>query len=284
MNSKITITVLCDNSVISPFGLIAEHGWAVLIETGTFRLLFDCGQGLAITRNSQILGLNLNHLNGIVLSHGHYDHCSGLPDVLGITGSTQVFCHPAVFRKRYWRDELHQQRFIGIRHRQEYLESLGAEFSWNRELREIAPSCYLTGEVPRMATFEPPDPFMQELTPTDEWRQDDLIDDQSLILDGPQGLIVILGCAHAGLINILTSIRKRFPDRPIDTVMGGTHLGFCNDLQFAATIQALEKFKIRTLAACHCTGPKRTAELARIFNDQYKFIGAGSHLVFESDQ
>ncbi|MCK5069941.1 MAG: MBL fold metallo-hydrolase, partial [Desulfocapsa sp.] len=97
---KIELTVLCENSVTGPFGLTGEHGWAVGIKTSSTRLLFDTGQGLGIINNSEILGFDLSNIDRIVLSHGHYDHCSGLPMVLPLCGKTNVHIHEQGFGRR----------------------------------------------------------------------------------------------------------------------------------------------------------------------------------------
>ena len=84
------LTVLCENSVAVPHGLVGEHGWAVHLDTGTHRLLLDTGQGLGLLNNSRALDIDLRRLDGIVISHGHYDHTSGLADVLTLCGEVAV--------------------------------------------------------------------------------------------------------------------------------------------------------------------------------------------------
>ena len=269
------LTVLCENSVAVPHGLVGEHGWAVHLETATHRLLLDTGQGLGLLNNSRALDIDLRRLDGIVISHGHYDHTSGLADVLTLCGGADVYMHPDGFTDRYWLKD-GQCREIGIRHKRGYLEALGARFVPVREFAEILPGIHVTGEVPRVTDFEPPDPTMKIRGADGSWLQDELRDDLSLVVETERGLTVVLGCAHAGLINILTHVRTQLPGRPIHMVIGGTHLGFADPRQFEATVDALRQFGIERLGASHCTGLANCGRLQQAFGEQFFFAAAGT--------
>ncbi len=277
--SKIRFTVLCENSVAGTTGLIGEHGWAVLIEKDDLKILFDTGQGLGIINNALALKKDLSNLDAIVLSHGHYDHTSGLPDVLRLhkKGSlVSVYAHPDIFLDRYWMREGENSREIGIRFKRAYLESLGAQFKFVKQFKEIFPNIYVTGEVPRVTSFEPPDPNMKILDENGTPVQDNLLDDLSLVVKTKNGLVVVLGCAHAGMINILTHIRNNLPDLPLDTVFGGTHLGFAGMEQLDKTIQALEDFDVKHLGAAHCTGIVGAAKIKAILKERAFFAPVGT--------
>ena len=269
------LTILCENSVAVPHGVVGEHGWAVLVDTGAYRVLLDTGQGLGLLNNSRVLDVDLRRLDGIVISHGHYDHTSGLPDVLALCGLVDVHMHPDGFIDRYWFKD-GECREIGIRHKRAYLESLGARFKPVQEFSEILPGLHLTGEVPRVTDFEPADPTMKIRDEDGGWRQDELRDDLSLVVETERGLVVVLGCAHAGLINILTHIKAHLPGQPIHMVIGGTHLGFADARQFDATVAALRQFGIERLGASHCTGLANCGRLQQAFGEQFFFAAAGT--------
>lgn len=272
------MTVLCENCVASPHGLIGEHGWAVHLEAGSHRLLLDTGQGMGLLNNSRVLGIDLRQLDGIVISHGHYDHTSGLPDALHMSGAVDVFIHPDGFVDRYWlKDDACRE--IGIRYKKAYLESLGARFQPVTAFTEIFPGIYLTGEVPKVTDFEPPDSTMKIRSADGSWEQDALRDDLSLVVATDQGLVVLLGCAHAGLINILTHVTAMLPGQPIHTVIGGTHLGFADAAQFESTVAALHQFGVQRLGASHCTGLTNAARLQHHFGEQFFFAAAGTQWV-----
>ncbi|NOQ46092.1 MAG: MBL fold metallo-hydrolase [Desulfobulbaceae bacterium] len=268
------LTVLCENSVAGPIGLIGEHGWAIHAAAGDSRILFDTGQGQGILGNSRKLGVDLASIDCIVLSHGHYDHTSGLPDVLGMCGAVDVYAHPDCFLDRYWEKD-GESREIGIRYKRAYLESLGARFRFVEEFSEIMDGVYITGEVPRITPFELPDPNMKLRDEQGRWVRDELHDDQSMVIDTDEGLIVVLGCAHAGLINILTHVGHHLPDRPLHTVVGGTHLGFAGPAQFEATVDALRQFGVQRIGAGHCTGLANSARLFQHFGEAYFFSAVG---------
>ncbi len=276
-DSPVQLTVLCENSVAGPFGLIGEHGWSILIEMRGRKILFDTGQGIGILNNSMRLGKDLAGLDMLILSHGHYDHASGIPQVAGLNANLQVLCHQDVFLPRFWvKDGDH--RFIGMIHRRPFLESLGCRFRFYSEFTEIVPGVYITGEVPRITDFEKPDPHMEiEIEENGKITrvQDPLRDDLSLVIDTPLGLVVVLGCAHAGLINILSHVQKNLPGKKIHTVIGGTHLGFAEDSQFDQTLKELEAFGIKRLGASHCTGLLNSARLASKLGERFFYASVG---------
>jgi 7,8-dihydropterin-6-yl-methyl-4-(beta-D-ribofuranosyl)aminobenzene 5'-phosphate synthase len=121
--------------------------------------------------------------------------------------------------------------------------------------------------VPKVTDFEPPDATMKIRGADGGWLQDELRDDLSMVVDTDKGLTVVLGCAHAGLINILTHVNARLPGRPIHMVIGGTHLGFADQRQFDATVAALDRFGVERLGASHCTGLVNCARLQQIYGD-----------------
>ncbi len=275
---NLELTVLCENSVTGPFGLIGEHGWSVLIKIRGRQILFDTGQGLGIVNNSQVLGQDLSRTELLILSHGHYDHASGIPMVAAKCSSLPIVCHKDVFLSRYWvKDGV--KRYIGIVHERNYLESLGCDFRFYSRFTEILPGVFITGEVPRVTDFEPPDPHMVKETNQGTGKrleQDPLKDDLSLIIDTPSGLLVVLGCAHAGLINILEHIRSNLPDKQIHTVIGGTHLGFAGKEQFERTLLELDAYSIKRLGASHCTGLLNSARLYCSLGERFFHAGVGT--------
>ncbi len=271
------LTVLCENSVSGPFGLIGEHGWSVLVETEDLSLLFDTGQGQGIENNSRILRRPLSSVDCIVLSHGHYDHTGGLPACLLSAGKMPVYAHPDIFLERWWRNR-ETSRYIGIRYRRSFLESLGADFHLHAGFQQIAPGIHIISQIPRVTDFELPDPNMMIRDGSGNWVQDELNDDLSLVADSSEGLVVLLGCAHAGIINILTHVRDRFPSRPIHTVMGGTHLGFATEEQFEKTMHHLSAFEVQHLGASHCTGLERASMLQAALGNRFFHASVGTVL------
>lgn len=272
------LTILCENSVGHPFGVVGEHGFACFIETQAGNVLFDTGQGIGICGNAAVLGKNLASIQAIAISHGHYDHTGGLPQVLEQTGPVPVYGHPDIFASRTWSDGT-ATRYIGMRHRRGYLESLGAQFNLIRNPVEISDRVHLTGEIARNNDFEKPDANMT-LHPEGAMAvcPDPIADDLSLVVDSDKGLILVLGCAHAGMINIFDHILEMFHRDRIYAVIGGTHLGFAQPAQFEETLKALDRYGIERLGVSHCTGLEKAAELRVRLGERFFFGCVGAQL------
>ena len=270
------ITILCENSVGMGFGGIGEHGFACFIETDHGNYLFDTGQGLGIIQNAMLLKKDLASIKAIMISHGHYDHTAGLPMVLRQRGQVPVYAHPEIFIEHFWNEP---RRFIGIPYRRSFLESMGADFHFSRELTEIGPGLFLTGEIPRNTSYEKGDPSLVAVTPEGQeiW-PDPISDDLSLVIDSAKGLIVIMGCAHAGMVNILNYVMEKFSRDRIYAVIGGTHMGFSGDQQFAETLKVIDRYQIEKLGASHCTGLEKSALLYARMPERFFFACVGASL------
>jgi 7,8-dihydropterin-6-yl-methyl-4-(beta-D-ribofuranosyl)aminobenzene 5'-phosphate synthase len=272
------VSILCENSVAEPYGIIGEHGFSAFVETADLNFLFDTGQGKVLMNNCFVMDKNLSSIKFLVLSHGHYDHTLGLPDVLLKKNPLDVYCHPDVFAKRYWAYDDSKSKFVGIPFRREYLESLGANFKFVREFMELGKGIYLSGEVPRNI---PPefDDHMEIFDKNGQRIKDPLWDDFTIAIDTKKGLVILLGCAHAGLINILQHIIEKTGKDRIFAVIGGTHLGFSTKAQIEEAVEILEQYQIQKIGVSHCTGLQVSGFLSNHFADRFFYASAGA--VFE---
>jgi 7,8-dihydropterin-6-yl-methyl-4-(beta-D-ribofuranosyl)aminobenzene 5'-phosphate synthase len=258
--------------------VLGEHGFAVFIETDHGNYLFDTGQGLSIAHNAQYLKKDLFTITSVFLSHGHYDHTGGLAHVVKVKGRVQVFAHPDIFAKKYAAVKTNGQenkKYVGMQYERDALERLGAQFTLDTVCKEVAKDIYLTGEVPRTTDYEKGDARLL-VERAGAVFPDPLLDDQSLVIKTDQGLVIVLGCAHAGLINTLRHIGGHFSPERIHTIVGGTHLGFLTDDQLDKTIADLRNFHFQQLGASHCTGSKASARLFQEFGDRFFFAHAGT--------
>lgn len=271
---KIKATVLCENCVYSNLGALAEHGWSIFLETDQGNFLFDTGQGLALLNNARVFKKDLASVRGILLSHHHIDHTGGLRSALSVTQKVNVYTHPDLFKESYL-TRGPKTKYIGIPFSRIELESQGANFVFNTEFKEIAPGMYLTGEVPRKTDFEIGD-LDQVIKSGDDFIKDPMRDDQSLIIKTEKGLFVILGCSHAGIINILDYAREMTGETRIHAVIGGTHLGPVSQAQREKSITALKAFDIERLGVSHCTGLPASLRLAQEFKERFFFCNVGT--------
>jgi 7,8-dihydropterin-6-yl-methyl-4-(beta-D-ribofuranosyl)aminobenzene 5'-phosphate synthase len=275
---KTRLTILCENAVGVPFGVVGEHGFACYVETEQGNYLFDTGQGLGIAGNAAALKKDLADIDAVMLSHGHYDHTGGLPAVLQIRGGVPVYAHPDIFIDRVWSNR-EQTRFIGIPFSRSYLEGLGAEFHLGNALVEVGPGVFLSGEIPRRSAFETGDAHMTAVMPDGQKiHPDPLKDDLSLIVDTQKGLVIVLGCAHAGMINILDYALENMNRDRIYAVIGGTHLGFSSEAQFEETLKVIERYRIEHIGVSHCTGPAKAARMFAKLGERFFFGNVGAVL------
>lgn len=272
------IKVLCDNSAGSISGTLGEHGFAALIERDGAPLLFDTGGGHTLLQNAQRMNLDLRRVEEVVLSHGHYDHAGGLWPLLQSCGPKRVLAHPGIFARRYALRE-GTQRSVGVPYGEEFLTGIGASFSYSDAFREVAPGIYLTGEVPRVTGFEEGDAAL--FCDLSGCQRDRVPDDQSLVIVTQKGLLLLLGCCHAGLVNTVELARLKTGVDRLYGVIGGCHLAFSSQLQVDATVQALRRYGVKKICAGHCTGFDASARLAREFPGGFRPAHVGYTLEFE---
>lgn len=271
------LTILCENTVTGPDGLIGEHGFACLVETQQGRrFLFDTGQGLGLLANARRLAKDLSSLDGIILSHGHRDHGGGLPAVLEQGGAVEVLVHPDAFRERYWVGR-YEKRPNGLPFSREEATARGARIRKVRGFTALGEGLFLSGEVPRRTPFETGDAALMCRGNRDgALHPDPFADDLSLAIDGTRGLTILLGCAHAGLANIVNHFREQTGREQVYALLGGTHLGPADDRQFRETVRFLRETGVERLGLSHCTGLARSAQLATEFPDRVFFANVGT--------
>lgn len=271
-----TFTVLVDNWV-SRSGLMGEHGLACWIDMGMHCILFDTGQTSLLAHNAGALKIDLDAVDTIVLSHGHYDHSGGLAGVLArAAGAVAIHLHPAAVQPKYHGGG-DPCREIGIpAHSLAALQARGASIHPVTVPTEIAPGLFLTGEIPRIH----PEEAGESAFCLDKAGQimDPLLDDQALFLRTKAGTVVLLGCAHAGVINTLDHIRQLTDGQPFHTVLGGMHLHAVSDQRLAWTLASLKRFNIGNLYPVHCTGTRAVAALWAAFPGRCFPCGAGTTL------
>jgi 7,8-dihydropterin-6-yl-methyl-4-(beta-D-ribofuranosyl)aminobenzene 5'-phosphate synthase len=271
---KIKATIVSENCVYHLPGAVAEHGLSIFMETDRGNYLLDTGQGKAVVNNAMVLGLDLRTIQGIIMSHHHWDHTGGLGPVLDLKGTVDIYAHPDLFKESYSVSG-NTARYIGVPYPRPLLEAKGARFNFSDEFRPIEPGLWLTGEVPRRTDYELGD-GKQMIKSGEGYKKDDLRDDQSVVVETEKGLFIILGCCHSGIINTLSYIVEKMGPRHIHAVIGGTHLGPVSDEQREKSIDALKAFDIERLGVSHCTGQKTATRLAAEFGERFFFCNVGA--------
>jgi len=275
------LTILTDNVVSGKCEAIGEHGFSVFMETASGNYLFDTGMGKTVIHNALFYKKDLTTINKIVLSHAHHDHTGGLPEVLRAVRHKPIdtFAHPELFAYRY-RKEGGKEAYGGIPFARGYLEKMGARFVFNKTYTPIEAGTFLTGEVPRHTVFEGGDMGDRFMIRDNRLVPDDIPDDQSMVVHTDRGLLIVLGCAHAGIINILTHVVKMSGVDRIFAVVGGTHIGFSGEVQLRESINALKAFDIQHLIPSHCTGFEAIVRIKQELGPIFGFSHVGFSLEF----
>ena len=276
---SVRITILADEHTTQDEGLLAEHGLSLLFEGDESKALLDAGQTDVCLQNAARLGAELADLRRVVLSHGHYDHGGGLPALLDQLGSLEVFAHPDVFAARYARRPGEQDRYIGLAYDAEELTGRGAVMRLEPGPQEIGRDFLTTGAIPRTTDFEDANPAFQ-VKNGGKWETDPLDDDQGVIARTTEGLVVLLGCAHAGVINTLHQATRLTGDDRIRAVVGGLHLVGASEERIQRTVAALRDLDVGTVAACHCTGFPAMTRLHAAFGERFVNGAVGLRLTF----
>jgi 7,8-dihydropterin-6-yl-methyl-4-(beta-D-ribofuranosyl)aminobenzene 5'-phosphate synthase len=270
----VRVTVLVDNRTASG-NLAHEHGLSLWVEAGQSRVLIDTGESGAFLGNADALGIDVGEAQTIALSHGHYDHSGGLAAALRAAPEARLYLHPAALQPRFARRRRGRPQSIGMPAASRDAALAAADrIVWTDEPSELAPGIWCTGPVPRDEAREPGDPdFFFDTGCT---MPDPVPDDQSFWIDTPEGLWVILGCAHSGVLATLEYIDTLSGTRPLSRLIGGTLLMVAPSDRVALVAADLERRAPAVLAPCHCTGRLAHARLKRTFPGAILPIGSGA--------
>lgn len=283
MLKRVRVVALVDNWVRRA-GLLAEHGLAFWIETDRMNILWDTGQGHALTENATQLGIDLDTADAVALSHGHFDHTGGLRHFVAAkkhgAAIPRIYLHPGAMAPRFIRRGDPPYRDIGLSEpTRRWLQEAGVEVVWTEEPTAIADDVWLTGTIPRATAFEDTGgPFFLDANCE---QPDPLVDDQALFLRTGRGTIVVLGCAHSGTLNTLTRILELTGDAPIRAVLGGMHLHSASSDRLQRTVQALSRLNVDRVVPAHCTGFTPTALLKERFQARCDVCEVGFEWTWE---
>ena len=269
------ITTLSENTA-GAVDLLAEWGLSILIETGKENILFDTGKTITASHNIDSLEIDLKRIDKIVLSHGHYDHTGGLHQILRkMRKEIEIIAHPDIWANKYRRRKGENAKYNGIPFRRLELESLGANFTLTTKPFNVTDNIITTGEIPMVTEYEMIDSalFVKEDT---GWQPDKVLDDLALIISAEQGLVIVLGCAHRGMINTLYHARQLTGGKTIHAVLGGAHLINASKERIWSTIAALKELGVQKMGLCHCTSLPAISLMAQEFGDKFFFNITGT--------
>lgn len=236
---------------------IGEWGFAALVEADGHRVLVDTGaRPQTVLQNAHELGVDLSSVKEVILTHNHADHTGGLvtlrSELMKTNPAAMSVAHVStgIFYSRPSGTGAEDNSMIATK---TAYEALGGTFIEHAEAAEVFPGAWLTGPVPRVFPERNWSVKGNVLTPAGPV-EDNVPEDQSLVLNTPQGLAVITGCGHAGIVNILTFTHKEYPNARVSAIIGGLHLFNASDAQVDWTADKLKEFGLSYLIGAHCTG------------------------------
>ncbi|MBU0908065.1 MAG: MBL fold metallo-hydrolase [Proteobacteria bacterium] len=238
----------------------------------------QAGDGL-LADNAGKLKIGLEQTDILVLSHGHHDHTGRIPLVLKAARKAKVYCHPGVVQPRYSTRNGTAKAIHMPRESMAAIDKLPTEkLNWMPRARLVARGIGLTGPIPRETDYEDTGgPFFLDHQGK---RADPIDDDLVLWIRTEQGLVVCVGCCHAGIVNTIKHVFRLSGMRTLRALIGGFHLLNADDKRLAQTIAALRSFAPELIVPCHCTGAKAMQMLTSSFGERVEPGRAGARYSF----
>lgn len=267
-------TTLLENTACRA-GLCAAHGLSLYIETPRHKILFDMGPNADFIANAEALGVDLTAVDLAILSHGHYDHGGGLAAFCRVNDHAPVYIHQDAFRAYYALEEGRDPRYIGLPRE---LEGFHDRFVLTAGETVIDDELTLFSEPPAVFDAMSASAGLREQV-GEEYPLDPFRHEQDLLIRAAGKTAVVAGCAHRGVVNILTAARARLGEDP-DALFGGFHLfelrqGETADALIDATGKALLPGKTVYYTG-HCTGAYAYDRLSAILGERLRPLTGGS--------
>ncbi len=279
---KVRITILVDNTIMelipdSQFvtrlskprsSFICEHGFSALIETNNRKILVDTGStGIAVTHNLRLLGIRPEEIDIIVLSHGHYDHTGGLNNFI-----TKIIAHPDAFLERYLITPSGMKIDLTCPGSDKFMGMV----KFYRKPIKLADGIWTTGEIRRRHTWEGLKIF--KMKKNDKISPDDIKDDQAIVISSKNGLAVMSGCGHAGIINTIEQAIEISGINDVYCVIGGFHLIGPGETKIDRTVKELKRLNVKKIIPIHCTGFEAMKRMSIELPERFEYGTAGCRI------
>ena len=253
------ITVLIEDTALPGQNLLAEHGLSLLVETPESTFLFDCGQSGAAWQNAFRLGIDLSEVQFVILSHSHYDHAGGLPSLLQYASPGILYTGPGFWQEKFSHDgETGEYKYKGCGFMKEDLSAWGMEQRICEGLMQIDSQVWIVHGFSRRYPFET---IPAKFVCGEEKEPDTFRDEICLVLKEKDGLAVVTGCAHNGILNIVSSVKEKI-NLPVHRIVGGIHLSGEKQERVDKTLAMLREMGIHSMNLCHCSGDAAGHQIA----------------------
>lgn len=274
---KYKITTLLENKKEEEKSYYTEHGLSFVIETPSESIIFDTGQSDAFIENARLMGIDLSGVKKMIISHGHYDHSGGVKSFVEKYHSDLQFFVSSHFFDKKFKIADGMTKYIGNDFDEDFLQSNGVDINLIKNtITEVSENIYIITNFERYFLEKTNEQFYIEKNGnniTDEFN-----DEISIVIKGEEGLVVLVGCSHPGIRNIITSVKNAFPE-PILAVIGGTHLRNASDERIMESVEMFKNLKVKKIGVSHCTGDRATDLLKNEMKNEFFENKTGS--VFE---
>lgn len=280
---KLRITTLVENNPDDKKELINEHGLSLYIEVDGLTILFDTGQTGDFINNAKKLKKDLTCLDYIILSHGHYDHSGGLKKLVDLLNEyPSIVVGAEFFKPKYKLVDEKTYKYNGNPFYEEFI--LDHSIPMKKVEEDVY---YITDTIMVFHHFKRTNDFEKRnekffIMEKNLCTYDDFDDEIVLGIVTDKGLVVIVGCSHVGIINILNGITEK-TGMPIYAVIGGTHLVEADEIRMQKTINALREINMKFIAVSHCTGEEGIKRIKQEFGDQFMYNNTGKVIVINEE-
>lgn len=267
------LVTLMENTPSKHRGLYTEHGLSFYLETPHTRLLFDFGESGRVLENARKLHIPLDTVECAVCSHAHYDHAAGLRECLPQLNLRTLVTGQGFWKAKYSTDG-HRYSYLGPGYEQKLLTQYHVTRYECGELLSLGKDCWAVGHFTHPHDWEAvPARFVLETEP-ETFVPDCFTDEICLAVETGEGLAVIVGCSHPGVINMVQTVAERL-QRPVVSVWGGAHLMEAEDLRVAHTAHELQAMGVKRVGLCHCSGNQLDNLAQNIPNVECVRLGTG---------
>lgn len=275
-SNELRITTLIENMPDEEKKLLSEHGLSLHIEFDGKKILFDTGQTGDFVKNAEQLGINLNNLDDIIISHGHYDHSGGVMTLMSEIEKPIAFhVGEGFFVPKYKQLSDGSYRYNGNPFEEQELSEEKVDLQI--VTKDVT---YLTDKILLFKNFSSASGFEQmnqkfRLKMGEEYVLDEFREEIALGLRTAKGLVLVVGCSHVGVCNILQAVTDRVQE-PVFAVLGGTHLMEADGERLQRTMEVFEQFGVQCLAVSHCTGEQGIALAQKAFGEHFILNNTGN--------
>lgn len=275
----VKIIIISNNNALEGFS--EEHSFSLLIEVDGKNILFDTGNTFAFKENIKKLNIDFKEIDSLVLSHGHYDHCGNISEVVKYNKNIKIFHHPHLANVRYsiHPDRNPMVRNIGLSSINRKIITDNPSFSSNK-VTNISKRTFITGEIPRLSEEDTGGPFYYD--PNGK-TIDTIPDDQAIWIETDKGLIIITGCCHSGIINTVEYIKQQSGIDTVLSIIGGFHLSKASENRVETTISYLNSLNMKLISPGHCTGDNIITRFRDDLNCIVDDFKAGKEIYFNED-